>query len=302
MKKKIMSIVLASVMVMAMSITAFAEGEPATLGNATIQGEKTMNGTGEVKEPAISVIVPTQFKIAVNPYKVPYELDDVTYNDTIVSVPNYIVNYSDVPIQVKVTDATVAKGNASSVEVVDAVAPTDTTKKIALQLDMSNATTYNAKTNTFGIQSGSTKSPKFKAAPVGAEALAAYSYTASDVLTLAALKVEKKTASVKATSAPEAVDETTDEKTYIKTSSTAGVEVEGKAGYFSVETTTKTPSIAVLKVSGSLVAQPMTAAVEDDPETEDVNEAVAAGPNEWDKVADALTLQVKFSFKAMPNQ
>jgi hypothetical protein len=318
MKKKILSIVLATAMVMGMSVTALADDPTPTTATLSAGGEQIMNGTGAVKEPTISIVVPVSFAIAVNPYKVPYVMGDATYTDQIVSVPSYIVNYSDVPVEVTVTDAKVTKDNASTVEVADTVTPaTDKTKKIALQLDIATGTSYNAKTKAFGT-TGTPVSAKFKAAPVTQEETEAYTYTETGALTLKPVTVAVKTTTVKGTgdgntTAPEAVAEAQDSTTFVKTSSTAGVAVEGKPTSFTVETTTKTPSVAVLKITGSLVAQPIipghaaVEAVADDPETTDVDESVpaqAAVPdqaNEWDKDADALTLQVKFNFKAIPN-
>ncbi len=122
--KKTLAIALAAVMALSMSVTAFAAGNVTTL-------------TGKYEEFDVNVTVPTTGTVVINPYGMPYTLDDDVSSATgqLVSKTMYIANRSSVALSVGAT-VVATKETTSGITFVDAVAATDTAKNVQLQLDV----------------------------------------------------------------------------------------------------------------------------------------------------------------------
>ena len=100
MKKRLLTLVLATTMVMSMSISAFA----ATIDDAgDLADQEVVVGESTVKEPTVKITVPTSTSIILNPYKISFEQNGAIVNNQVVSVPQVIVNESDVPVAVSIS-------------------------------------------------------------------------------------------------------------------------------------------------------------------------------------------------------
>ncbi len=123
--RKALAIALAAVMALSMSVTAFAAGNVTTL-------------TGKYEEFEVDVTVPTTGTVIINPYGMPYTLDDEVSSATgqLVSKTMYIANRSSVALSVGAT-VTAAADTGSGITFSDtAVESTEAGKKVQLQLDV----------------------------------------------------------------------------------------------------------------------------------------------------------------------
>lgn len=271
MKKRILALVLSAVMVMGLSITAFAaDGEIDTVTALTTGQAVTVTST--TTAPTIKVTVPTTAALTLNPYKISYT--DAAGNiatNQIVSVPQAIVSESDVPLTVvldksfKATVANVTLDAAGS----DGKAPaayTDATtaKKGFIYLGVA-AAKWNA------------TSKKFEGAvptSFNSATCAVLSETAPtediELYVLPAMKVAKKT-STTGTAAARALDEKSGNYVTVE-----AVTADGKTSYV---TTTETPSAVAFGFGGFLNQYATTA---------------------W-ATTDTVTPTVKFTFKLNSN-
>jgi len=282
MKKRLVAIALAMVMTMGMSATVFADPIETTSGSQNVSGQ------AEVKTPVIKVTVPTSFEITVNPYSIPVKLDGKEVNDEILNPVSYIASYSDVPVVVTVSDATAKSATAANVAIVSEIPENETAKKAALQLKVT-AATYSK--NAWVTGDTADISAKFvPAVESGPSTFATVNAVVGNEekfqITLApANVVSKVTANLADSKLAEVKLPTIDETTMIQTEVKAGVPAaSGKEGLKDQETVTTTPSVAALKITGDVVAQPIK------------DEA----PDEWNNTGDKLTVVVKFDFQAIP--
>lgn len=140
MKKKLVASLLASVMVLGTSVTAFADDTLVEEPNESGAYEAEVKGEATTELPTIKVTVPTESDLMLNPYKITLqdeEQNDV--NDKIVSVDSEILNESDVKVAVNVASFQAIKGENSGV--VFATAPftagkEPTTKSVFAYLDI----------------------------------------------------------------------------------------------------------------------------------------------------------------------
>ena len=127
--KKFVSLALALVMVLALSIPAFASDTSKTVDAPG--GTATTNVAATINELTVKVTVPTTGEVIVNPYKMAVtvgEGDDAAENKAqIIAAPLAIVSESDIALSVDVTvSAKAAKGSG----VVFATAPISTATKV----------------------------------------------------------------------------------------------------------------------------------------------------------------------------
>lgn len=105
MKKKILSFVLASAMLVGSALTVSAADltDAATLGAG-----QEIEGSGEVSIPTLKVTVPTTLNFVVNPFQIEVkdDSDAVLGKTQIISAPQEIVNGSDVAVAVNVKELT----------------------------------------------------------------------------------------------------------------------------------------------------------------------------------------------------
>lgn len=141
MKKRALALVLAGVMALGTSVTAFAaEGDPAEVTDSTTATE--VKGKGAINLPTIKVTVPTAFDVVLNPYQIAYELGDDTYKTQIVTVPQLITNESDVAVAVNVKEFKAEPSD--DVKVLNKTVGKATDKSVYLYLEIVNATSDDA--------------------------------------------------------------------------------------------------------------------------------------------------------------
>lgn len=151
MKRRVLALILAGVMALGGSMTAFAAD--ATVND--ISTATTVTGTGSMNLPTIKVTVPTAFNVVLNPYQIAYEVDGTDYKTQIVTVPQLITNESDVAVAVNVKEFTATP--SSDVKVVAKTVGRATDKSVYLYLEIVNSTTEeaaNAKFTGIGIVPG----------------------------------------------------------------------------------------------------------------------------------------------------
>lgn len=71
--------------------------------SALLSNERSTVIEGVARLPVISVRVPGNVNILINPYEMPVTIGDGIYTDQIVCNPAYIVSYSDIPLRVDVS-------------------------------------------------------------------------------------------------------------------------------------------------------------------------------------------------------
>lgn len=111
MKKKIMALVLASIMTVGCTMTAFAEDT--TLNDAEVSAGTKIEVSSKVELPIIKVVVPTTAKIILNPFKMEatvveadedHDIEEVKSSDQILCASQKITSFSNVKIDVNVAD------------------------------------------------------------------------------------------------------------------------------------------------------------------------------------------------------
>lgn len=140
--RKALAVLLAVVLTFALAVPAFAEFAPPTESDVNVTSYTDgaeMEIAGSVQELNVRMIVPTSAEVVFNPYGLTVYLagqdtpedtkDDITSSEDVVAAPAYIINLSNIPMQV---DATV-KGSASG-GVTLGTSTTGTTKVASLKL------------------------------------------------------------------------------------------------------------------------------------------------------------------------
>ena len=130
--KKVLSLVLALMMVLAVAVPAFAAG------GSTDPYNKSLEITGTTQVPTITVTIPTSGTVTVNPYKMEVTVGSDKKTEQIISATQYVKNESDVAIALDVTVSGKVEGEA-----VFATAPvTDriTTKSAFVYFEIKGAT------------------------------------------------------------------------------------------------------------------------------------------------------------------
>lgn len=122
-KNKLFTLVLAGVMALSMAVPAFAE---------------EVNITGSTQAPTISITVPTEGTVVINPYRMTVEVEEEEVTDKIISAVQYIVNESDVAVSVSATVTGTVAGEA--VLATAALKGTETTKSVFMYLEVAEAT------------------------------------------------------------------------------------------------------------------------------------------------------------------
>jgi hypothetical protein len=128
MKKKLLSLALASAMVLSINTTAFAAdttveapvaspvAADAPAGLTAGSYAASVDVTTKVKTPTIKITVPSAIEVGLNPYGLEYEIDSTKYTDQIANVEQEIVNESDVPVSIGATvSATVPAGSKATI-------------------------------------------------------------------------------------------------------------------------------------------------------------------------------------------
>lgn len=146
MKKKFLAAVLSMSMVLGMGTSVFAADATTEVNKADESGVygAEISAETDVKVPKISVTVPsTMGKIALNPYKMEYEVDSTPYKDQIVSIENEITNASDVAVAVNVASlqAEVPQGSGVTFATAD-LKGTETTKSVFMYLEFKSGDNY----------------------------------------------------------------------------------------------------------------------------------------------------------------
>lgn len=142
--RKALAVLLALVLTLAMAVPAFAEFAAPTESDVNVTSYMDgaeMEIAGSVQELDVRMIVPTSAEVVFNPYGLTVYLagkdtpedttDDITSSEDVVAAPAYIINLSNIPMQV---DATV-KGSASG-GVTFGTSTTGTTKVANLKLSV----------------------------------------------------------------------------------------------------------------------------------------------------------------------
>lgn len=101
MKKKFLSLVLVSTMVLGSAITAFAADGTIDSMAGTGTGQE-ITGDAEVAVPTIKITVPTSVDIKINPYKIKATVGEKQISDQIATVPQEIKNESNVGVAVNI--------------------------------------------------------------------------------------------------------------------------------------------------------------------------------------------------------
>lgn len=276
MKKKLLACLLAVSMVMGMSITALADDDPygitAEAGEGGLNAGAEIAGESEVETPTIKVNVPTKFNVILNPFQIPYEVGtNEKKQDRVIHVPQYVRNYSDVPIEVSFNKVKVTQDSDTLLKETD-VADSDVTKLVSLKLNLGLAS-YNKTAKKFEyadadhnvtqqfVKSGTTQT------------------VSTDKVTLNAASSVKKTATKKSADADKV---TFDDATLVCTEIT----VDDANSLTTTETIT--PTVAILAIEGKMVSQPKASAADD----------AAAAP--WTE-DDTIEFDVKLNLHAIPN-
>lgn len=104
--KKVLSVVLALAMVLALAVPAFASAQQTDTTMTDIAKAATGSSTemkGETKVPTINIVVPKTSSIVVNPYQIKVKVDNVDVQDTVIAPTSYITNKSDIKMEVYMT-------------------------------------------------------------------------------------------------------------------------------------------------------------------------------------------------------
>lgn len=116
--KKIISMMMALAMTLALAIPAFASSD-VTISTALNTNGHTFNVTGLTKTPTIKVYVPTAGatdKLVLNPYALSFKFDDENANETakkdqIITSPIFLGSLSDVPLVIGMNVKATTAGN-----------------------------------------------------------------------------------------------------------------------------------------------------------------------------------------------
>lgn len=142
--KKVISLVLALTLVLALAVPAFAAGPNVSNASQMASGVETTI-TGQVEVGTIKVTVPTAAKIVVNPYNLEVKVNadgtvnssgTITSKGAIISPTQRISSQSTMPIDVNVAITGTAEGDATFATASTRGATPATTKSVMLVFDM----------------------------------------------------------------------------------------------------------------------------------------------------------------------
>ena len=141
MKKKILAIALLGAMTLSMNSVAFAADTVVNAPEPTSGVYKAdVDVSTEVSVPTIKITVPGDTKVAINPYKMAYEMDSVEYTDVLANAEKAIKNESDVAISVSATASAKASEGSEVVLATTALKGTETTKSVFAYLEVAEKT------------------------------------------------------------------------------------------------------------------------------------------------------------------
>lgn len=134
MKKKVLSMILATTMLLGATLAVNAA--ELTDSTAAANGQE-VTGSSTIELPIIKVTVPTTADIIINPYQMSVEASDgVTYSNQIISVEQEIKNESNVAIAVNVSDLTTKDVSEGITITTSAISEKTTTKSALLYLEV----------------------------------------------------------------------------------------------------------------------------------------------------------------------
>lgn len=140
--KKLFSATMAAAMALSLAIPASAAAVAASYATTNVSTANSkglyssdVNVGGDTKIPSVKVTVPTAGGIAVNPYKLKYEIDGSNYTEQIVSLPQYITNESDVPVSITATVTGAIPDNSKATFVTSAPTEKITTKAVYMYFE-----------------------------------------------------------------------------------------------------------------------------------------------------------------------
>lgn len=140
-KKRLMALTLAAAMTLSVGTAAFAADTTVDAPDSETGAYKAdVTVDSEVKVPTIKITVPGSTKVAINPYKMEYELEDsTTVTDALANPVQYIKNESDVAIAVSTTTSALAAEGSDVVLSTSALKGTETTKSVFAYLELKTA-------------------------------------------------------------------------------------------------------------------------------------------------------------------
>lgn len=134
MKKKLLSLVLVSAMVLGSAITASATSSITDMAGTGTGTDVT--GTSTVKVPTINITVPTSAAVVINPYKMTAQVGSDEINAQIATVPQEITNASDVKVAVNVENLKAVPSEGVAVSATSLATKTTGAKSVFLFLEM----------------------------------------------------------------------------------------------------------------------------------------------------------------------
>ncbi len=143
MKKKLVSFLLASVMLVSSAMTVCAAEADTLEDVAGLATGSEVTGASTTNVPTINVVVPTEVEIVINPYQITYKDENENESTDQIITPIYeIESLSNVALAVNVSGLT-AKGVTAETGITIATAPVTekiTTKSAFLYLEVANET------------------------------------------------------------------------------------------------------------------------------------------------------------------
>jgi hypothetical protein len=139
MKKKILSLALASAMALSFSTTAFAADDTVIQAPTATDGSYSaaVDVTTTVKTPTIKITVPSGSQVGLNPYKLSFTVGDADPStDQVINIAQQIVNESDVPVSVGATIKATPNADGNAVLATAALTGKETTKSVFAYLDI----------------------------------------------------------------------------------------------------------------------------------------------------------------------
>lgn len=109
--RKVLTLVLAAVMVMSLAVPAFAD--VALTPSSAAKETTSMKVNSTTNAPALRLVTPASVDVVLNPYGLTVKTgDSTTSTDQVVSAAQYIANISDAAVEVKVSASATVAGNA----------------------------------------------------------------------------------------------------------------------------------------------------------------------------------------------
>lgn len=133
--KKVLSLVLAMALILAVAVPAFATETTLTDPAKAATGAST-TVTATPKVPTINVVVPKTASVVVNPYQMSVGEGAAASQDQIISATSYITNKSDIKLNVGVS---VTGKAGSGVTLASATAVSEKTNSVFLKFGINNS-------------------------------------------------------------------------------------------------------------------------------------------------------------------